>query len=157
MLGLAAAGPALAQNVIRQEGWEGFATRTPEGRFEQCVLYNRTIQALTASPSNMIGITRDAAGKVGLIAFFEPRSLTRAESTPMTIRIDQHPAVTVSSSVLSDFHAATGGGLDAATVTALRTASTVTVTVEQRALHLEIADVAGVLDTLEACVAANSR
>ena len=50
LLALLAAGPAGAQNMISQDGWEGFAMRDAENKFDRCVLYNRSIQALSASP-----------------------------------------------------------------------------------------------------------
>src|SRR5262245_52862492 len=67
VLALFAGGPAHAQNMISQDGWEGFAMRDTENNFDRCVLYNRSIQALTASPYQMFGITRDAAGRIGLL------------------------------------------------------------------------------------------
>ena len=56
-----AAAQARAQNPISQDSWEGFALRDADNKFDRCVLYNRSIQALTASPYQMFGITRDAA------------------------------------------------------------------------------------------------
>src|SRR5262249_290328 len=64
---LLAAGPAGAQNMISQDGWEGFAMRDLDNKFDRCVLYNRSVQALTASPYQMFGITRDATGRTGLL------------------------------------------------------------------------------------------
>src|ERR1051325_9924585 len=65
VLVLLAGGPVRAQNAISQDGWEGFAMRDTENKFDRCVLYNRSIQALTASPYQMFGITRDDAGRPG--------------------------------------------------------------------------------------------
>jgi hypothetical protein len=59
--------PVGAQNLIVQDGWEGFVTRFPDGRFDRCVLYNRTVRALNASPYGMLGISRDTKNSVGLM------------------------------------------------------------------------------------------
>src|ERR1700693_5362601 len=64
LLALLTAGSAVAQNLITQDGWEGFAMRDSDNKFDRCVLYNRTVEALTASPYGMLGITRDAAGHI---------------------------------------------------------------------------------------------
>src|SRR5262245_32510076 len=69
VLALSGGPVALAQNRVTSEGWEGFATRTPEDKLERCVLYNRTIDALNLSPYDMLGLTRDPAGQVGLMVF----------------------------------------------------------------------------------------
>jgi hypothetical protein len=145
-----------AQNVIRHGGWEGFATRDNDGKFDRCVLYNRTIELLTASPSNMLGLTEDAKGSVGLMVFFEPRTLVRSESSAILVRIDQGAPVRLPAAILSDFHAVTTGNFDAATIAALRAAKTIEVTVEKNMLRFELADPAGVLDGLQACVSENS-
>src|SRR5690349_17365258 len=50
LLALLTASPAPAQNLISQGGWEGFATRDTDNKFDRCVLYNRSVQMLTASP-----------------------------------------------------------------------------------------------------------
>src|SRR5215471_18604697 len=103
LLALLAAGPARAQNLISQDGWEGFAMRDTDNKFDRCVLYNRSVQALTASPYQMFGITRDPAGRIGLLVFYEPRTLTRGETT-VTLKLDQRAPISVSGDVLSDFH-----------------------------------------------------
>src|SRR5262249_22684613 len=59
--------PVFAQNRVSSAGWEGFATRTPEGRLEGCILYNRTVDKLNASPYDMLGLSRDTAGKLSLL------------------------------------------------------------------------------------------
>ncbi|MBO0759414.1 MAG: hypothetical protein J2P54_26545, partial [Bradyrhizobiaceae bacterium] len=58
-----------AQNRIAVGRWQGFAVRDPENKFDSCVLYNRTIDQLTISPYEMLGITRAANGDVGLLVF----------------------------------------------------------------------------------------
>src|SRR5262249_43521407 len=90
LLALLAAGPAGAQNMISQGGWEGFALRDTDNKFDRCVLYNRSIQALSASPYQMLGMTRDAAGRIGLLIFYEPRMLTRGDTT-VRLKLDQRP------------------------------------------------------------------
>src|SRR5262249_4685419 len=95
--------PAGAQNVITQGGWEGFAMRDADNKFDRCVLYNRSLQALTASPYQMLGITRDPAGRIGLLIFYDPRALTRGETT-VTLKLDQRAPISLPGDVLSDFH-----------------------------------------------------
>ena len=144
------AGPAAAQNLIAQDGWEGFATRDAEARFDRCVLYNRSVQALTASPYGMLGITRDAGGRIGLLIFYEPRALTRGDTT-VRLKLDQRPPVTVAGTALSDFHVNVPA-LEPATVTALRDAKTMEAAVEGKPIRFELADVGAVLEKLDACV-----
>jgi hypothetical protein len=142
--------PAGAQNLISQEGWEGFATRDADNKFDRCVLYNRSVQALTASPYEMLGITRDAAGRIGLLVFYEPRMLTRGE-TKVALRLDQRAPVTVTGTALSDFHVNVTA-LDAPTVAALRDAKAMDATVEGHIQHFDLGNVGAVLDRLDACV-----
>ncbi len=80
LIAMAMSGPAGAQNLITQDGWEGFATRDADNKFDRCILYNRTVAALTASPYDMLGITRDAAGRIGLLVFYGPGLLRRGET-----------------------------------------------------------------------------
>jgi hypothetical protein len=144
------ANPAGAQNLISQDGWEGFATRDAEAKFDRCVLYNRSVPALTASPYGMLGITRDAGGRIGLLIFYEPRTLTRGDTT-VRLRLDQRPQVSVAGTALSDFHVNLPV-LEPATVAALRDAKAMEATVENKPIRFELADVAAVLDKLDACV-----
>src|SRR5262245_54006476 len=97
---------AMAQNRVTSEGWEGFATRTPEDKLERCVLYNRTIAGLNSSPYEMLGLTRDPAGNVGLMIFYRPRTLTRSERIGLTLKIDDHEPIALTGEVPSDFHVA---------------------------------------------------
>jgi hypothetical protein len=150
LLALLAAGPAGAQNMISQDGWEGFAMRDTDNRFDRCVLYNRSIQALSASPYQMFGITRDAAGRIGLLIFYEPRTLTRGDTT-VRLKLDQRPPVSVAGTVLSDFHVNVPA-LDAAAVAALRGAKAIEATVTDRTIRFDLADVGAALDRLDACV-----
>jgi hypothetical protein len=144
------ANPAGAQNLISQDGWEGFATRDAEAKFDRCVLYNRSVPALTASPYGMLGITRDAGGRIGLLIFYEPRTLTRGDTT-VRLKLDQRPQVSVAGTALSDFHVNLPV-LEPATVAALRDAKAMEATVENKPIRFELADVAAVLDKLDACV-----
>jgi hypothetical protein len=144
------ANPAGAQNLISQDGWEGFATRDAEAKFDRCVLYNRSVPALTASPYGMLGITRDAGGRIGLLIFYEPRTLTRGDTT-VRLKLDQRPQVSVAGTALSDFHVNLPA-LEPATVAALRDAKAMEATVENKPIRFELADVAAVLDKLDACV-----
>jgi hypothetical protein len=150
LLALLTAGPAGAQNMIAQDGWEGFAMRDAENKFDRCVLYNRSVQALSASPYQMFGITRDAAGRVGLLIFYEPRMLTRGDTT-VRLKLDQRPPVSVAGTVLSDFHVNVPA-LDAAAVAALRGAKAIEATVTDRTIRFDLADVGAALDRLDACV-----
>jgi hypothetical protein len=147
---LLAGGPARAQNMISQDGWEGFAMRDTDNKFDRCVLYNRSVQALTASRYQMFGITRDAAGRIGLLIFYEPRMLTRGETT-VRLKLDQRPPVSVAGTVLSDFHVNVPA-LDAAGVAALRGAKAIEATVADHTIRFDLADVGAALDQLDACV-----
>jgi hypothetical protein len=144
------AAPAYGQNLITQGSWEGFAMRSPDNAFDRCVLYNRSIQALSASPYQMLGVTRDAAGRIGLLVFYEPRTLTRGATT-VRLKLDQRAPVTVAGEVLSDFHVNVPA-LDAATVAALRDAKAVEAAVDPHTIRFELSDVGAVLDRLDACV-----
>lgn len=150
LLAFLAAGRAGAQNLISQDAWEGFATRDAENKLDRCVLYNRSVQALTASPYQMLGITRDAAGRIGLLIFYDPRTLTRGDTT-VRLKIDQRPPVTVAGTALSDFHVNVPA-LDPATVAALRDTKTLEATVGDHTIRFDLADVGALLDRLDACV-----
>jgi hypothetical protein len=145
-----AAGPAAAQNLITQDGWEGFAMRDANNNFDRCVLYNRTVEALTASPYDMLGITRDAAGHIGLLVFYEPRALTRG-NTPVRLKLDQRPVVSVAGDVLSDFHVNVPT-LDSDTVAALRDAKSLEATVGGHTIRFDLTNAGAVLERLDACV-----
>lgn len=146
-----------AQNLITQGGWEGFAMRTPDGKFDRCILYNRTIQALNSSPYEMLGISRDSAGGVGLIAFYRPRALTRGARTPVTVKSGARAPVTLAGTVTSDFHVVLPGPLDAGMIAALREAPTIEITTEGKTLAVPLAGVAAVLDRLDQCVKTHAR
>lgn len=150
LLAALAAAPASAQNVIAQDDWEGFAMRDAANRFERCALYNRSVTALSASPYEMLGITRDDAGRIGLLVFYTPRTLTRG-ATSVEIRLDGRAPVTVPGEVLSDFHASVSA-LDRATVSALRDAKELDVRIEGHAIRFALNNVGAVLDRLDACV-----
>jgi hypothetical protein len=150
MLALLAARPAGAQNMISQDGWEGFAMRDTENKFDRCVLYNRSVQALSASPYQMFGITRDAAGRIGLLIFYEPRTLTRGNTT-VRLKFDQRPPLSVAGTVLSDFHVNVPA-LEPAALAALRDAKAVEATVADHTIRFDLADIGAVLDRLDACV-----
>ena len=154
---LCAPSGALAQNKIANGKWEGFAIRNPQGAFDRCVLYDRSIDALTASPFNMLGITRDTAGHIGLLVFYTPRTMTREKNIPVVLKLDDHGPVTLSGEAISDFHIRVDGPLGDAVVTALRDAHRVEVSAEGHSIGFELSDVAGVLQTLAACVKTNAR
>jgi len=142
--------PAGAQNAISQGGWEGFAMRDADNKFDRCVLYNRSIQALTASPYQMLGITRDPAGRIGLLIFYDPRTLTRGETT-VTLKLDQRAPISVPGDVLSDFHVNVTT-LNGAAVAALREAKTLEATVDGHTIRFELSDLDAALDRLETCI-----
>jgi len=142
--------PAAAQNQIAENGWEGFAMRDNNNNFDRCVLYNRTIAALTVSPYQMLGITRDAAGHIGLLVFYDPRALTRGK-TAVRIKLDQRPAASFAGDALSDFHAEVPA-LDAYTVAALRNAKSLDATTGSHAVHFDLNNFGAVLDRLDTCV-----
>ena len=150
LIALTMAGPAGAQNLISQDGWEGFAMRDAENRFDRCVLYNRSVQVLSASPYQMLGITRDAAGRIGLLIFYDPRMLTRGDTT-VRLKLDQRAPVSVAATALSDFHVNVAA-LEPATLAALRDAKAIEATVEGHTIRFELADVGAVLGALDACV-----
>jgi len=150
LLALLTAGSTVAQNLITQDGWEGFAMRDSDNKFDRCVLYNRTVEALTASPYGMLGITRDAAGHIGLLVFYEPRALTRG-NTPVRLKLDQRAVIAVPGDVLSDFHVQVPA-LDNDTVAALRDAKTIEATVGGHTIRFDLANLGAVLDRLDACV-----
>jgi hypothetical protein len=147
---LLAAGHAPAQNLITQDGWEGFAVRDSNNNLDRCVLYNRTVDALTASPYDMLGVTRDVAGHIGLLVFYEPRALTRGNTT-VRLKLDQRPVVTAAGDVLSDFHVNVPT-LDNDTVAALRDAKSLEATVGGHTIRFDLANVGAVLERLDACV-----
>ena len=158
--GLAAV-PLAAQNLIAQGGWEGFAMRRPDGRFDRCVLYNRTVPALNASPYGMMGLTRDGSGNTGLMVFFEPRSLARGEPTTIQMRIDDEAPVSLSGDAVSDFHVVIPAALDSRTVTAIRKARKFEFATDTKTTRLKVADMGvdmgAVLDRLKTCVDTNAR
>jgi hypothetical protein len=147
---LLAAGHAAAQNLIAQDGWEGFAMRDSNNVFDRCVLYNRTVEALTASPYDMLGVTRDATGHIGLLVFYEPRALTRGNAT-VRLKLDQRPVVTVAGDVLSDFHVNVPT-IDNDTVAALRDAKSIEATANGHTIRFDLANLGAVLERLDACV-----
>lgn len=148
---------ARSQNLIVQDGWQGFATRNPDGAFDRCVLYNRTVAALNTAPYNMLGFTRDGKGNLGLMAFFEPSALTRGRHQPVSLTIDQHAPVTLEGDVPSDFHVVIAGPFAADTLSALRQASSIEVTVGTRTLRVAVSGVGAALDRLAECTATYAR
>ncbi len=150
MVAALAAAPGHAQNLITQDSWEGFALRDTDNKFDHCVLYNRSVQALSVSPYQMLGITRDAAGHIGLLIFYEPRTLTRGATT-VRLKLDQRPPAAVPGEAVSDFHAQVPA-LDAATLAALRDAKAIEATVDTHTIRFELANVGAVLDKLDVCV-----
>jgi hypothetical protein len=147
---IAALSTAQAQNLITQGNWEGFALRDTDNKFDRCVLYNRTVEALTASPYQMLGITRDAAGHIGLLVFYDPRTFTRGD-TAVRVTLDQRAPVSVAGNALSDFHVNVPT-LDAPTAAALRSAKSIEVSTADRTIRFDLGNIAAVLDELETCV-----
>jgi hypothetical protein len=141
---------AHAQNPISQDGWEGFATRDAANQFDRCILYNRTIQALSASPYEMLGLTRDASGQIGLLIFFSPGTLMRGEK-PVQLKFDQAAALTALGRVVSDFHVNIAA-LDAEALAALRTAKSLEATIDDRTIRFDLAGVDAALERLATCV-----
>lgn len=139
-----------AQNLITQDSWEGFAMRDNDNNFDRCVLYNRSIEALTASPYEMLGITRDAGGHIGLLIFYDPRALTRGHTT-VRLRLDQRAPLSLPADALSDFHVNVAA-LEPDTLAALRDAKSIEATADGHTMRFEVSGVAGVLDRLDACV-----
>ncbi len=150
LIALLGVGSAGAQNLITQDGWQGFATRDADNKFDGCVLYNRSVQALTASPYQMLGITRDATGRIGLLIFYDPSTLTRGK-TSVQIKLDEGAPVAVAGDVLSDFHVKVAA-LEGTTVAALREAKALEATVDNHTIRFALADVGAALDRLDACV-----
>jgi hypothetical protein len=146
-----------AQGRIAQSGWEGFAVLGSDSRFERCVLYNRTIAALNDSPYDMLGLSRDRAGAIGMLVFYRPRALKRAPDVPVQLKFDQDAGVTVRGEVRSDFHVRVAGPLGSKLVDTLRQANTLTVTTQGRTQKFALADVGAVLDALAGCVKANAQ
>ena len=147
---------ANAQNRVTSEGWEGFATRTPDDKLDRCVLYNRTIAALNSSPYDMLGLTRDRDGKVGLMVFYRPRMLTRGEQVGVTLKINDDQPVALTGEIPSDFHVVSAG-VPEAVVSALRSAKTIEAVTEGHAIRFSVKAVDQALDALETCVQQNSR
>ena len=150
MIAALAAVPGHAQNLITQDSWEGFALRDTDNKFDHCVLYNRSVQALSVSPYQMLGITRDAAGRIGLLIFYEPRTLSRGATT-VRLKLDQRAAVAVPGEAVSDFHVQVPA-LDSATLAALRDAKTIEAAVDTHTIRFELTNVGAVLDRLDVCV-----
>lgn len=148
---------ASAQNRIATPGWEGFALRDTDGKFDRCVLYNRSIEALSASPYEMLGVTRSAAGQVGLLVFFTPRAMTRGSNVPVNLKVDGRALAPLPGAALSDFHVSVAGPIAPNAIEALRQAQVIEATAENKTIKFEVADVGAVLDTLDECVAANGR
>jgi hypothetical protein len=154
---LAGMSPVAAQSRIGQGGWEGFTSAGSHGKFERCVLYNRTIEALNDSPYDMLGLTRDVAGRVGMLVFYRPRALTRGTAVPARLRLDQHPPITLTGDITSDFHIQLPGPLDAKFVETLRQAKTLEAVTQGQTAKFDLVDPGAVLDALEACVKANEK
>jgi hypothetical protein len=147
---------AAAQNVISAAGWQGFALRNPEGKFDRCVLYNRTIEALSSSPYEMLGLTRTAAGRVGLMVFFNPRSLQRGANIAVNLKVNGKPLAPLTGTAPSDFHVSVDGPIGRATIAALRQAKAIEATAENKTVQFQVDDLGSVLDELDACVKSNT-
>lgn len=144
--------PTWAQNRIGVAGWQGFAVRDPENKFDSCVLYNRTIDKLTLSPYEMLGITRAANGDVGLLVFFTPGALTRESDVPVNLKVDGHALPPLNGVAKSDFHVSVVGPIGPDDLAALRGAKQIEATAENKTITFTVADIGAVLDTLDECV-----
>ena len=154
---LAGPPPAYGQNRIATSGWEGFATRDSSNKFDRCVLYNKSIEALTISPYDMLGITRSAKGEIGFLVFFEPSALKRGSNIPVMLRINGQQVAPLTGQALSDFHIRIAGPVATKTVAALRDATSIDATAEGKNVHFDVSDVSAVLDSLDECVKSNAR
>lgn len=148
--------PALAQNSIAQDGWEGFVVRNAVGKFDYCVLYNRKIEALNVSPYDMFGLSGHMQG-IGLFVFYQPRTFQRGDRPTVQLKVDKHATLTLAGNALSDFHVAVAGPLDANVVRALRQSKTIEATTEGKSIEFAVSGVDLVLDRLDACVKSNTR
>lgn len=148
--------PASAQNRIASEGWEGFALRTPEDKFDRCVLHNRSIDSLNASPFNMLGLTRNTAGQTGLMVFYQPRALMRGAHVIVALKIDQGEPLALNGEVPSDFHVI-AGPVPPSALAALRAAKTIEATTQGQTIHFTVSGVGPALEALETCVRDNAR
>ncbi len=146
---------ALAQVRIGHEGWEGFSTRGADGKLDRCVLYNRSIDAINAEPYEMLGLSNDGTGRIGLLIFYRPGALTRGPQVPVTVKIDQRPPAKFTGDVISDFHIKVEGPLDQRTVEALRQTKTIEVTTQGQTQRFDVSGLAGVLDALASCADAH--
>ena len=145
---------APAQNSIASDGWAGFAVRTPDDRLDRCILYNRTVEALNLSQFEMLALTRDAAGRAGIMVFYSPRTLTRGSKVAMTLRVDQHEPVAITGEVPSDFHII-AGPLEPRLVAALREAKTINAVTQGHMIRFAVSGVGEALDALAECVREN--
>lgn len=154
---LTTGGPGAAQSRISQGGWEGFTGAGSHGKFERCVLYNRSIEALNDSPYDMLGLTHDVSGRVGMLVFYRPRALTRGTGVTSRVRLDQQPPVTLTGDVTSDFHIQLLGSLDAKFVETLRQAKTLEAVTQGQTAKFDLVEPGAVLDALAACVKNNEK
>lgn len=145
--------PASAQIKIVQSGWEGFATGGNGGTIARCVLYNRSIEAINVSPYDMLGISRNKDGHVGLLAFFTPNSIQRAKLVPVVLTIDD-THIAVSGEALSDFHIVISGPLDPRAVGLMRKAKVIEISAQRHNERFVVdGALASVLDKLKTCAA----
>lgn len=157
IVNIGTASAAWAQNRIAVAGWQGFAVRDSENKFDSCVLYNRTIEKLTISPYEMLGISRAANGDVGLLVFFTPGALTRESDVPVNLKVDGHPLPPLSGIAKSDFHVSVAGPLGPDELAALRGSKEIEATAENKTITFSVVDVGAVLDTLDECVKRYAR
>ncbi|MBI3433998.1 MAG: hypothetical protein HY056_02825 [Proteobacteria bacterium] len=138
------------------DGWEGFAIRTASDQLDRCVLYNRAIDRLSASPYNMLGLYRDVAGGVGLMLFYQPGELARGDDVAVAVAIDQREPIILSGAAHSDFHLITRPMSEPA-IAALRQATSIDATTQGRHIRFAVSGLAATLDRLEACIAAHGQ
>lgn len=148
---------AEAQSLISEGNWQGFTSLSPDGRFAQCALYNRAVERLNENPYEMLGVTRSAAGEVGLLVFFRPGAFQRGAGLAVTLKLDDRPAATLTGDAISDFHVRIAGPLPATLLARLREARKFEASVQGQTVGFALDGIDAVLDGLSRCVAARKQ
>jgi lysozyme family protein len=104
----------------------------------------------------MLGLTRNAAGKVGLMVFFNPRTLQRGANVAVNLKVNGKPLAPLTGIAPSDFHVSVDGPVGRATLAALRQAKAIEATAESKTVQFQVEDLGAVLDELDACVKSNT-
>jgi hypothetical protein len=141
---------ASAQTRIVQDGWEGFATPAEGDVAAHCVLYNRTIDAINRDPYDMIGLSKDATGKLSMLVFLQPNSLVRGPRVPVTVKLDQL-SLYLAGDAVSDFHLMIPGPFDGRALSVMREAHTIEISVQRHNHRYDVGALGAILDKLDAC------